>query len=141
MLNIDYTLFIQVANFLFLLFILNVILYRPIRRVLSRRQAEMESLEHATLDFETKAADRLHQLEEGIAGVRREGAAQKESVRVSGLEEERSMLREAANAAGDKMSQARGDIEKKLVAARQSLENEIAGFSRELAQKILGRSV
>jgi F-type H+-transporting ATPase subunit b len=31
MLKIDYTLFVQIANFLFLLIILNLILYRPIR--------------------------------------------------------------------------------------------------------------
>jgi F-type H+-transporting ATPase subunit b len=141
MLNIDYTLFIQIANFLFLLFILNLILYRPIRRVLRQRHAEMDSLEHDTSSFETKAADCLHQLEESVAGARREGAAQKESIRVSGVEQERGILRKAANAAGDKMSQARGDIEKELIAARQSLEDEVAGFSKELAQKILGRSV
>jgi F-type H+-transporting ATPase subunit b len=76
-----------------------------------------------------------------VAGARREGAAQKESIRVSGVEQERGILRKAANAAGDKMSQARGDIEKELIAARQSLEDEVAGFSKELAQKILGRSV
>jgi F-type H+-transporting ATPase subunit b len=141
MLNIDYTLFIHIANFLFLLFILNLILYRPIRRILRQRHAEMDSFENATSSFETKAADCLNQLEESMVVARREGAAQKESIRLSGLEQERGILRNAAGAAGDKMSHARGDLEKKLIAARQSLENEVAGFSRELAQKILGRSV
>ena len=125
MLSLDYTLFIQIANFLFLLFILNIILYKPIRRALSQRRAQMDSLERATSDFETKAADHLRELEESMAGARREGAAQKESIRVSGLEQEKGMLRDAANRAGDKMSEAREDMEDRLAAARRSLENEI----------------
>jgi len=141
MLSIDYTLFIQIANFLFLLFILNILLYRPIRRVLSQRNAEMASLEHAMTDFEMKAVGSLRRLEDGMVAAKREGAAEKEGIRLSGLEQEKGMLRKAANEAGDRMSQAREDMEKKLVAARQSLEREIAGFSTELAQKILGRNV
>ena len=101
----------------------------------------MGSLEHAMADFETKAADSLRQLEESMFAARREGAAQKESFRVSGLEAEKGMLRQAANAAGEKMSRAREDMEQKFVAARQTLDKEIAGFSTELAQKILGRNV
>jgi F0F1-type ATP synthase membrane subunit b/b' len=51
------------------------------------------------------------------------------------------MVREATNKAGDTINQARKEIEQKLVAARQSLENELAAFSRDLAEKILGRNV
>ena len=51
MLNIDYSiwpvgvLWIQIANFLVLLFVLNLIAYRPIRRIMSQRREEMDALE------------------------------------------------------------------------------------------------
>ncbi len=43
MLNIDGTMFLQIANFLVLLFILNLILFRPIRKILAQREDEMNS--------------------------------------------------------------------------------------------------
>ena len=48
----DYTLFLQLANFLFLLFILNIILYRPVRRVLGKRKAEIDGLQHSVSELE-----------------------------------------------------------------------------------------
>lgn len=141
MLKIDYTLFIQIANFLFLLFVLNLILYRPIRSMLRQRRAEMESLEGKINDLEDEAAERAYDLEESMAGARREGSAQKENIRHAGLEAEKGMVRDATAKAGDKIDQARSEIDQKLTAARQALENELAMFSKELAEKILGRSV
>jgi len=141
MLKIDYTLFIQIANFLFLLFVLNLILYRPIRSMLRQRRAEMESLEEKINDLEDEAAERAYDLEESVAGARREGSAQKENIRHAGLEAEKGMVRDATAKAGDKIDQARSEIDQKLIAARQALENELAMFSKELAEKILGRSV
>jgi F-type H+-transporting ATPase subunit b len=141
MLKIDYTLFIQIANFLFLLIVLNLILYRPIRNILRQRRAEMESLDHRITDLEDRAAGYSHELDESMIRARREGSEEKESIRHACLEEEKGMTREATGKAGDKIEEARKEIEQKLIAARQSLENEVAAFSRELAEKILGRSV
>jgi F-type H+-transporting ATPase subunit b len=141
MLKIDYTLLVQIANFLFLLIILNLILYRPIRNVLRKRQAEMESLKDGIENLEDQAADLSYDLEENLAGARREGSELKESIRHVGVEEERGMVQKAANTAGDMIGEARAEMERKLAAARQSLENELVAFSRELAGKLLGRSV
>ena len=141
MLKIDYTLFLQIANFLFLLILLNLILYRPIRGVLHQRRAEMEALEGGIDDLEDRAADLSYDLEENLTGAKREGLELKESIRHLGVEEERGMMEQAANAAGDMITRAREDIERKLAATRQSLGNELASFSKDLAEKLLGRSV
>jgi F-type H+-transporting ATPase subunit b len=141
MLKIDYTVFIQIANFLFLLLILNLILYRPIRNIIRKRRAEMESLEAGISNLEGKAAEHSHLLEESMALVRREGSEQKENIRHAGLEEEKGMMRDASARAGDKINEARKQMEDKINAARQALQREVATFSKELAEKILGRSV
>ncbi|MGD2124610.1 MAG: hypothetical protein PVG99_00930 [Desulfobacteraceae bacterium] len=141
MLKIDFTLIIQIANFLFLLFILNILLYRPIRKILTRRREEMDSYEGMIGDFQNKSAQYTKELEESVAWARREGAKEKETLKSDGLEEEKGMLGEATSEAAGKIEQARDEISRTLVDARQSLENELAVFSKELAEKILGRSV
>ncbi len=137
----DYTLFLQLANFLFLLFILNIILYRPVRQILGKRKAEVDGLQHAVSELEGKANLFAGELEEGMAKARKSGYQEKESLKGQGQEEEKALLKEAAAASGERMGQARAAMEKKLAEARGALEGELSLFSKELAEKILGRSV
>jgi F-type H+-transporting ATPase subunit b len=137
----DYTLFLQLANFLFLLFILNILLYRPIRQILGKRKAEVEGLQHSVGELEGKAGRFAGELEESAAKARKAGYEEKESLKHQGLEEEKAVLKEAATASGERMGQARAEMEKKLLEAKGALEKELSLFSKELAEKILGRNV
>lgn len=137
----DYTLFLQLANFLFLLFILNIILYRPVRRVLGKRKAEIDGLQRSVSELEGNADRFAGEIEEGMAKARKTGYEEKESLKNQGLEEEKKLVKEAASASGERMGQARTEMEKKLLEARGALEKELSLFSKELAEKILGRSV
>jgi F-type H+-transporting ATPase subunit b len=137
----DYTLFLQLANFLFLLFILNIILYRPVRQILGKRKAEVDGLQRSVSELEGNANRFAGELEEGMAKARKAGYQEKENLKNQGLEEEKSLLKEAASASGERMGQARTEMEKKLLEARGALANELSLFSKELAEKILGRSV
>jgi F-type H+-transporting ATPase subunit b len=140
MLKIDYSLIIQIANFLFLLFILNILLFRPIRKILNQRREEMDSFQDTIGDFQDKSGHVEKELEESVLGARTTGRQAKEGLKQHGLEEENTMLQAAALSAGEKIDKAREEIEGRMMDARQSLQNEVALFSRELAEKILGRS-
>ena len=141
MLNIDYTLIIQIANFLFLLFILNILLYKPIRQILSQRKEEMDSFVGMIGEFEDKSAQSSKALEENKAEATKEGLKEKETLKGEGSDQEKSLLKAATSEASEKLDQARDEIAASMVSARQTLEKELGRFSRELAQKILGRSV
>ena len=137
----DYTLFLQIANFLFLLFILNILLYRPVRRILGKRKAEVDGLQNSVSELQGKANRFAGEFDEGMAKARKTGYEEKESLKNQGLEEEKKLLKEAASASGERMGQARTEMEKNLLEARGALEKELSLFSKELAEKILGRSV
>jgi len=141
MLKIDYTLFIQIANFLFLLFVLNLVLYRPIRRILEQRSEKVRTFERMIAEFQNKAAQYSKELQESAAAANKEGIREKETLRSDGLDGEKGMLREAMSSATEKIDQARKDIDNKVIEARQSLETQLDAFSKELAEKILRRTV
>jgi len=141
MLNIDGTLILQIANFLVLLLILNVILFKPIRKILARREEEMASRRKTIDDYRGRAEQSEKDIEEGKILARKEGYAAKESLKGQGLVEEKGILQEAGSAVEQKLDAAKKEIEAKVAAARGALEGEIAAFSNELAQKILGRSI
>jgi len=141
MLKIDYTVFFQIANFLILLFILNIILYRPIRKILGQRKDEMTALQRKIEDFLNRFGRHEKDLKENMVGARKEGYQEKEGLKSEGLEEEKTILQEATSSAEEKLTVAKEEIQQKATDARQSLENEVAAFSKELAEKILGRSI
>jgi F-type H+-transporting ATPase subunit b len=137
----DYTLFIQIANFLLLLVLLNAILYRPIRRILKSRKEEMDTFQNKIQDFEGKFSSYTKRIQEGTAEARKEGLKERESLKKNGQEEEKQMLREASSKASGKIGDARKEMDEKLKGVRLSLEKEMALFSKELAEKVLGRSL
>ena len=141
MISVDYSLFIQIANFLILLFLLNIILYRPIRKILGNRSDEMNSFQGMIDDFLNRSTQSEKDLEENKGAARNEGFKEKENFKKEGLEEEKGMLQEAIAKADEEVKQAKEEIELKMADVRQSLEDEVALFSKDLAEKILGRSI
>ena len=141
MLHPDYTLFIQIANFLFLLFVLNILLYKPIRNMLRQRKEQMSSFEDMRNDLLEKSDRYERELEENVQGARMTGVKSKGDLKNEGLDVEKGMLQEASSVAGERIEKAKMEIEHSMAAARQSLQTELAAFSRELAEKVLGRSI
>jgi F-type H+-transporting ATPase subunit b len=141
MLEINYTLAIQIANFLVLLFLLNLILYKPIRRILEQRNEEIRALETTALEYQDLSLEREKGIEAGMIEARKAGHSEKEGLKAQGTEEERKILEKANSTAQQRIGQARGDTESKMAEVRKALEDQVAVFSRELAGKILGRGV
>jgi F-type H+-transporting ATPase subunit b len=141
MLKIDLSLFIQIANFLLLLFLLNIFLYRPIRRVLSRRRDETDSLQKTIEDYHDRSDRNERGIEEGVVQARKDGFEEKENLKGQALEEEKAILREAVSSVEEKKAEANRELGSKMADVRKILEDQVAEFSQELAEKILGRSI
>ena len=141
MLEINSSLFIQIANFLLLLLVLNILLYRPIRNMLTQRRQKMENFQGAIEQYTGQAGNSEKALEEGMIAARRDGYQEKEDLKAEAREEERGILQEAGTTVEQKIGQAKQEMEAKMAEVRQALEEQTAAFSQELAEKILGRSI
>lgn len=141
MLKVDYTVFIQIANFLFLVFVLNILLYRPIRDMLRRRREQVESFQSSRDDLMAKSGQNEKALDENVVGARKEGFRTKESFKLEALDAEKGMLREASASAADTIAKAKEEIEYNMANVRQSLKEELSRFSKEMAERVLGRSI
>jgi F-type H+-transporting ATPase subunit b len=137
----DYTLFIQIANFLFLIFVLNIIAYRPIRAILEKRKEEMTTDANITKDWIQKAEQSSEELENNRSVTQKEGLKEKDSLKDQGTVQEREMLKEAYKTVEENIEQARSEIQEKLHQVSRTLQEEMEGFSQELAEKILGRGI
>jgi F-type H+-transporting ATPase subunit b len=141
MLEINNTLIIQIINFLVLLFLLNIILYKPIRKILGQRQEEMSASEGTIADLTDRSSRLNEELEQNTTAARKDGFKEKEDSKNEGRVEETKMVQNAVESVGEKVTKSREDTERNMAGLRQSLEKEVSLFSQELAEKVLGRSI
>ena len=137
----DYTTFIQLLNFLILIFLMNMIVYRPVRKILARRKDLMDDSAKSARELMEKADAASAKLESNMYETGKEGQQEKEKIKTTGLEAEERMLNEARLSTEDVIATAREEIGEKLVSARHSLQSELQDFSRDLAGRILGRQI
>ncbi len=135
------TLWIQIANFLVLLSLLNFILYKPIRGILAKRHKEESALKGSIEKFQNRAAEDEKRVEAEKVQAQVEGKTEKAGLKNLGMEREQGILQNARSKAEERMEVAKKEIDEQIVKTRGSLENQIAAFSNELAEKILGRSI
>jgi len=131
----------QIVIFLSLLFLLNLIVYRPVRGILIRRKEEMSSSADQTNNWIRKANEYSDEIEENMVALRSEGLKEKTDLRNKGLETEKELIEDAYSKVEETASKAKEEIKEKINKARTLLHEEIEGFSLELAAKILGRSL
>ena len=137
----NFTVFIQIASFLFLLYVLNLVLYRPIRKIVARRSEKVNSLHESIGDFRERSEQYGKELEEGVKKARGEGFKEKDNLKKAGALVEKEVLQKAISSAEEKIGKAKDGIERSVKGARQSLDDELNMFAREVAEKILGRSI
>ena len=141
MLTIDYSLFIQIVNFLFLILLLNIIVFRPIRNTLNRRKEEMSSDEEMIQEWDRRADMYSKELEANMLDTREKGVIEIEALKSEGMEEEQRMLKETYLMIQDKLKKARMELDEKRLEAGDSLSTEVKDFSMDLAEKFLGRGL
>ena len=137
----DGSLLIQIANFVFVIWVLNLLLYKPIRKILSQRKEKVEGLE---LSIETSAKDAMEKDEAFLAGVkeaRLKGVEKKNELVQEAADEEKSIIADINQKAQAELKEVREKIKKEAATARDSLQKEVDSFADQISEKILGRAV
>lgn len=141
MININVTLLIQMVNFAVLLILMNLILYRPIRRILIQRQQIMEERQAGIDRMNAEVAQSIKEFELKIVEARQSGRAKIQDMKTAAYDEEKAMVQSAADEVAGKLQDVRARIRSEMSKARDQLKGQVEAFSVELAQKILGRSI
>lgn len=141
MVNIDNSLIIQIVNYLVMIALLNFVLYKPIRGIIKQRKERIESFQSDIDGLTTKTRERLKEMEDRLVEARREGFAQKDELKSKGLEEEKKILDAAGSEAESAIRKIQEQVKGEIASARDALRKDLEAFSKELAQKVLGRSL
>jgi len=141
MIDIDWTLYAQIINFLLLVFLLNVVLFRPIRGALRDRQAKLLAQETEINVLTDKGRSLEDEIKEELAAARRAGAGARETLKQEGAQAEATLLEEVKRQAELEWATVEKKIKADMAKARKSLQTQTQSFAQLLATKILGREL
>lgn len=140
MVSVDGSLFIQIINFLFLLYALNLVLFKPVRKILIERKEKIDSLEKGVGTLSSRASDKDNAYKEGLKKARTEGLKQKETFVDQASKEEKEILDGINKKAQANLAAIRTQVAEETEKARLALEKEVDAFAKAIGEKILGRA-
>jgi F-type H+-transporting ATPase subunit b len=141
MVEINASLFIQIANFLILIWALNRFLYKPIRLILSQRKIRISGLEEGIKQTEVDMVKKDQALKLGLKEARENGMKARDAFENDARQEEMKLIEKINERARADLAEIRDKVSKETQAARQILQKEIDGYADQISRKILGRSV
>ncbi len=141
MVKIDMSLFIQIANFIILIWAMNKVVYKPIRQMLAKRHEKISGLENIIMSSEENAAAKDQTLNAGIKQAREKGLREKEELEAQARQAETELIEKINEKARNDFEQMREKVVSEANEARQALQGEIDRFADDICSKILGRAV
>ena len=141
MITMDITLVIQILNMIVLMFLLNGVLYKPVKRILRERAEKQQGMQGEIAKFDKNARLRQQEVDEKMAKASGKAKAALDSARAEAQAAgDQKLGAIKAEAEASKNTQL-ADIRAQIQTAKAGLQANLDGFANDMASKILGRSL
>ena len=141
MVDLDITLLYQAANFLILMFVLNLILYKPLLKLLNDRQKRIDDANDDVRSLEATIDDKVADYEETLRKARAEAMEERESIKAVGTDAAKDILGAARGEVSEMIQGFKTKVAAEKEEARQVLHRQTRRIALEISEKVLGRSV
>jgi F-type H+-transporting ATPase subunit b len=139
--SLDLAFVIQVVNFLVLMVILNVFLFKPIRKVMADRRVQIDGSRERAAVVDKEVQEKMALYEARLRDVKAKAGAEREVLRKEAQQEESAILEKARKEAADSLASIKSRVAKETVDAKEFLKEQSRSLSLEICQKVLGRSL
>ena len=141
MIELNWTLLVQMVNFLVLMVVLDKLLYKPILKVLDERDARIAGGQEETKELLEKGdaifadyTDKIHEAKVDALSVK--NAARKEAT-----SQGNGIVDESRKEAEKIIAQIQQEMAVEIDKAKKELEPELQSMAADIAEQILGRKV
>jgi F-type H+-transporting ATPase subunit b len=141
MISIDIALVFQIVNFLILMLILNIFLYKPVRKILGEREAEIAAANEKTAAVDIEVQGKMALYEAKLREVKVKANEEKNLAIKASREEEAEIVGKARSEATSSLVLIQARIAGEADSARTFLKEQSQSLSREICEKVLGRSL
>jgi F-type H+-transporting ATPase subunit b len=127
-------------NFLVLLFVLNLVLYKPIRNVLLERKAKIEGMQNGAEKAQSDLVAGEDAYNSGLKQARSKGLKSKEAFVEEASKEEKEIIDRINKKAQANLADIKKQVAQETEQARKALEAEVDVYAKAIGEKILGRA-
>ena len=139
MVSVDGSIALQIVNFLVLIWILNMVLYKPIRKILLERKEKVSGMQSDIDGSAQQVKSKEDAYAEGVRQARAAGQKEKEVLMEAAAEEEKAIIGKINETAQAELKVVKEKIVQEMGTVKAALEEEIDAFADAIGQKILGR--
>jgi F-type H+-transporting ATPase subunit b len=133
--------FVQVVNFGILVLVLNIFLYKPIRKVLAERRQVVDGARDKAAAVDLEVQEKMALYEARLRDAKAEAGLQRAESLKQAQAEETSVLEKARAEATVSLGTIRDRVAKEAADARALLKQQAELLSGDICEKILGRSL
>jgi F-type H+-transporting ATPase subunit b len=138
MLEFNKWFFVLLLNFLVLLYVLNIILFRPLLRLFTERENAIKGSLDAATELNKRKDDAVAAMNQELKAAIGKSNELFETIRKEGLERQKENLEGANKQALDLIGKAKAELRTESDKARQKLRADVEKFSDEIVKKLVG---
>jgi len=132
---------VQAINFGILVLVLNIFLYKPIRKVLADRHQVIDSARGKAAQVDLEVQEKMARYEARLHEAKTEAAGRRSEALKQAQAEETALLEKARKEAAGSLEAIRDKVAKEAADARVLLKQQAEALSGDICEKILGRSL
>ncbi len=141
MVELNITLVYQMVNFLILMFILNLLLYKPILSIIEKRQKTFDDSDSEIKRLNETIERKMAEYEDKVRQAKMKAVEEKGEIVKEGTDKAKDILDDVRAEVPGMMEGFREKLDAEVSAARSFLNSKSKELSVEIAEKVLGRSV
>lgn len=141
MISIDNTFFLQMANFIVLMIVLNYLLYRPLLNIIEKRRKVLESSAEEVQRLNKTIEEKQREYEEKLRQAKQQALEIKAQILKEANDEAKAIIDQVRNQIPVMMADVQARLAKEMEVAREVLRGQSRQLSQEIAEKVLGRSL
>jgi F-type H+-transporting ATPase subunit b len=141
LIQIDYSLLLQIVNFLLLILILNFLLYKPMLAVIDKRKKRLAESEEEIERLNRSAEEKMAAYEEKLQSTKIESLNKNKEIIKEGSEEAMNIINDVNKELSIMADDFHGKLQKDVETARGFLSKQSQALSFEIAEKVMGRKI
>jgi len=139
LISINETLVVQLISFLIFLFVINRVMFRPLRRSMQEREHYIEGIRMDIREAEKKLEKTMQEARDEDAAVRNAGRQMMAEMEKQGNAEAGKIITRARQEIDGLGSKARQEINAQIADVRKTIVAEAEKLSLSVMEKVLGR--
>ncbi len=141
MIEVNFTLIIQMINFFLLIFILNKILYKPILKILEEREQRIEGQQQQAKKTIEDGLVILTDYNKKLYDAKIDAMNTKNAARNEASEQANGIIEDSRKKAEEIIARMQQEMASEMAQAKKELDPELSVMAATIAQQILGRKV